>query len=420
MAKKSEATALAMLGSLENVRQLIPVFNQYGINLIDKDYVLIEEIIEGIQTERADIVLISDAALVGTEDGKREVIKAIREVDKEIFISLFINYEKPDEQFKNWAFGYGVYNLYYAIDGNYNFTEIMPEIKNRSMPVSNKSVKVVEKIVEKVGEVEKPIEKIIEKPIEKIVEKEVPIEVIKEVPIEVEKEVIKEVPVEVEKIVEKIVEKKIMVPTDAKLMGKITLGIFNLARGAGATTTAISLAENLQSLGYDTAVISMDDKIDLHYLDKKKNAAYIIPAPGEKRLKLLEAYKNDYKFILLDFGNLFDILPTGQLKTDRLTEKEYEIEEFFRCNYKIAVGFSDEWNAGKLNYFINNPAFDNLETFIFSIRGLTDRIAKQYNLNFCSSTDTALEILLMWLGIEQNRERLKGKDRKAAFSFLFN
>ncbi|WP_324825155.1 hypothetical protein [Sinanaerobacter sp. ZZT-01] len=251
-------------------------------------------------------------------------------------------------------------------------------------------------------------------------EKEVPIEVIKEVPIEVEKEVIKEVPVEVEKIVEKIVEKKIMVPTDAKLMGKITLGIFNLARGAGATTTAISLAENLQSLGYDTAVISMDDKIDLHYLDKKKNAAYIIPAPGEKRLKLLEAYKNDYKFILLDFGNLFDILPTGQLKTDRLTEKEYEIEEFFRCNYKIAVGFSDEWNAGKLNYFINNPAFDNLETFIFSIRGLTDRIAKQYNLNFCSSTDTALEILLMWLGIEQNRERLKGKDRKAAFSFLFN
>jgi len=415
LAKKSKEIAYAMLGSLENVRQLVPVFSQYGIELADTDYILTNELLEAIQRQSADIILISDAALVGIEDGKKEVIQAIREIDRDVFIVLFINYEKPDEQFKNWAYGYGVYNLYYANDGNYNFTKIMPEIQSRSMPGRTNQFKVVEKIVEKVVEIEKPVEKIIEKPFEK----EVPIEVIKEVPVEVEKEIIKEIPIEVEKIIEKVVEKKIIIPSEAKIMGKITIGIFNLAHGAGATTTAVYLAEKLQSLGYDTAVIAMDDKIDLYYLDKKKNAAYIVPTPGEKRLKLLEVYKANYKFILLDFGNLFELLPTGQLKTDRLADKEYEIEEFFRCNYKIAVGFSDEWNAGKLNYFINNPAFDNLETFLFFIRGLTNRIVKQYNLNFCSSTDTALEILLMWLGIEQNKKEMKG-EKKTVFPFLFN
>jgi len=76
-------------------------------------------------------------------------------------------------------------------------SQVEPEPK-----VVEKIVEVpVEKIVEKIVEVEKRVEV----PVEKIVEKEV----IKEVPVEVEKivekEVIKEVPVEVEKIVEKVV-----------------------------------------------------------------------------------------------------------------------------------------------------------------------------------------------------------------------
>ena len=82
------------------------------------------------------------------------------------------------------------------------------------------NVKVVEKIVEKIVEVEK----VVEVPIEKIVLKEVPVEKIvekiveKEVPVEVEKIIEKriEVPVEVEKIVEKIVEKVVVDDTRIK------------------------------------------------------------------------------------------------------------------------------------------------------------------------------------------------------------
>jgi hypothetical protein len=40
-----------------------------------------------------------------------------------IVIAMFINYEKPDETFKNWAWGNKVYNIYYANDeGEFDFT----------------------------------------------------------------------------------------------------------------------------------------------------------------------------------------------------------------------------------------------------------------------------------------------------------
>ena len=85
--------------------------------------------------------------------------------------------------------------------------------------------KVVEKIVEKIVEVEK----VVEVPVEKIVLKEVPVEKIiekiveKEVPVEVEKIIEKrvEVPVEVEKIVEKIVEKVVVDDTRIKELESI-------------------------------------------------------------------------------------------------------------------------------------------------------------------------------------------------------
>lgn len=89
----------------------------------------------------------------------------------------------------------------------------------------SENVKVVEKIVEKIVEVEK----VVEVPIEKIVLKEVPVEKIvekiveKEVPVEVEKIIEKriEVPVEVEKIVEKIVEKVVVDDTRIKELESI-------------------------------------------------------------------------------------------------------------------------------------------------------------------------------------------------------
>lgn len=96
---------------------------------------------------------------------------------------------------------------------------------NLGEDVGNGGVKVVEKIVEKIVEVEK----VVEVPVEKIVLKEVPVEKIiekiveKEVPVEVEKIIEKrvEIPVEVEKIVEKIVEKVVVDDTRIKELESI-------------------------------------------------------------------------------------------------------------------------------------------------------------------------------------------------------
>lgn len=91
---------------------------------------------------------------------------------------------------------------------------------NAADAVRSENVEVVEKVIEKIVEVEK----VVEVPVEKIVLKEVPVEKIvekiveKEVPVEVEKIIEKrvEVPVEVEKIVEKIVEKVVVDETRVK------------------------------------------------------------------------------------------------------------------------------------------------------------------------------------------------------------
>ena len=97
--------------------------------------------------------------------------------------------------------------------------ELILEV-NAADAVRSENVEVVEKVIEKIVEVEK----VVEVPVEKIVLKEVPVEKIvekiveKEVPVEVEKIIEKrvEVPVEVEKIVEKIVEKVVVDETRVK------------------------------------------------------------------------------------------------------------------------------------------------------------------------------------------------------------
>ena len=140
---------------------------------------------------------------------------------------------------------------------------------------------VVEKIVEKMVEVEKrvevPVEKIVEKevikevPVEKIVEKrvEVPVEkivekeVIKEVPVEkivekrvevpvekiVEKEVVKEVPVE--KIVEKIVEveKCVEVPVEKIVEKRVEVPVEKIVEVERPPRTTVVVPEIIEPAG---------------------------------------------------------------------------------------------------------------------------------------------------------------------------
>ncbi|MDD4566111.1 MAG: hypothetical protein PHE79_11640 [Eubacteriales bacterium] len=439
--------ALAMLGSIDNVRQLIKPFDSNGINLIEKDFVTIDELLEGIRENRnVEYILISDSALVGIDDGKYEVVKEIRKNYEDVFIAMFFNYERPDEKFKNWAFGYSVYGLYYPDgSGNFNFKNIIPQLLAKSMPTKQREAEDVESESQSKQEEIDSLKRVIsglqdrlklaendnDSEAQKRIESEVALykdnltalqedkaaleKELREI-IESQKKTIKKAVSEAEikaKEVEELkrIVNKIEKPNSSSFQMKssVIIGVFSLSRGAGSTRTSVQIGEHFARDGFSTAVIAYDDKPDLKY-KKRGKANYFIPDKGNKKIALLSALKQDYQFIILDFGNLFYIAPHGELDAGGLTDRKDDIEEFLRCHYKVGVGFSDEWHVGRLNYFINNDLFHDSDTSIFCIEGIDNCSSiNKYDLNICErNSDIVLHLLYEWLGLKL-QERTRGR-----------
>ena len=442
--------ALAMLGSLDNVRQLIKPFDASGISLIERDYVTVEELLEGIRENRnVEYILISDNALIGIDDGKHEVIKQIRSNYDDIFIAMFFNFEKPDDQFRNWAFGYSVYNLYYPDNnGNFNFKNIIPALLEKSMPAKQKQVQVIEHesqskqdeinslktIIGELKEKQRLAQNDNDSEAQSRIEDEVTLYKGKIDDLENTKSALEKKLSDLKKDQELAIQKAVREAEDKaqgevemlkkivrqiekpnpeafKMKSSITIGVFSITPGAGATRTSVQLGEQFARDSFSTAVIAYDDKPDLKY-KKRGRADYIIPEKGDKKLEYLSALKQDYQFIILDFGNLFHITPLGDMDMSDLTGRKNDIEEFLRCHYKVGVGFSDEWHVGKLNYFIDNELFNNPETCIFCIEGIDEcRSINKFNLNICErNSDIMLELLYEWIGLRrQDKTRPKRK-----------
>lgn len=465
--------ALAMLGNIDIVKALdqSKVFEPYNIKLLIRDIVTIEELFEAIkENKNAEYVLISDTALFGQENGKYEIIKNIREAYPDIFIVMFMNDEKPDETYKNWAFGYQVYNIYYAdSEGHFDFTGIMPQIAKKAMPIRQDA-----DLSEKEKELEQKQDLIKEKELE-LKEKEAAIQVLenqlkaaeslepntkndeeintliekineaqtaksetenmmsklleqheaekealkKETDIEKKeyyKKVDEEAKAQIEEIKEKLKAQEKVVTTKPKNFSCVTIGVFSISRGAGATYTAIEVAENLAKAGYPTAIIAFDDKKDLLY---KGNgyAEYIVPEAGDKKVRLLETITKGYNFIVLDFGNLFPISPLGQLEIgeSRITDKKEETDEFIRCQYKIGVGFSEPWHIGKLNWFSESGIADPY-TSLFAIKGIENiKGLNQYEISLCERNNELInEVIFEWLGLI--RKAKEPQTKKGLFS----
>lgn len=465
---KKKPVALAMLGNVESTKQLMPVFDKYGLKLLEKDYITIEELLDGIEENKAEYALISDTALMGIEDGKKEVIRRIRKYNPDIFIALFFNSEKPDPQFRDWAFGYKVYNIYEAMDdqGSFNFSQIMPEIQEKAMPAPIAVMPAIESdeaLIEKKRELELK-EEDVKKRIAELHQQEQALEQLKQ---EKQEAQMKDVEGEAEKISElnrkieeldqknqikqeaitdmeeewekekekllsemeqekeawkealkrKTAEKIQKIQKEATermqyhpgihsgaVNGSITIGIFNLSHGAGATTTALRLAKFLSQYG-KTAIMAYDDSMDLLYA-KQKNC--IVPTINEdKKASFLRLMQNGFQFILIDFGKLFEINQAGKLNTSSLTGKKEAIEEFLRCKFKIALNFANEWNLEKLRYFEETREY-YLESFLFVIveGKKNEKKLMNYHLNICDRESSALEEMLEeWLGFQQTRRK---------------
>lgn len=201
-------------------------------------------------------------------------------------------------------------------------------------------------------------------------------------------------------------------PKESRLppfMGGNSIGLMNLSHGAGSTTTAIKLANWLSVFG-KTAVIAFDGKEDLLYADKKSKIDYIVPSIGRKKEELVKALQMGYSFILLDFGNLLDISPSGQINSSYLVDRQEDVQEFLRCQYKIVLSFSANWHIGKLQYFQQNNSLFDLEHFAFGLSGenraeIRSLKSQMYNRD----SDDLIKTLGSQMGLQIEQKKRRGK-----------
>ncbi|HWQ77862.1 MAG TPA: hypothetical protein VN381_03555 [Anaerovoracaceae bacterium] len=175
--------------------------------------------------------------------------------------------------------------------------------------------------------------------------------------------------------------KQSTIQTGGNEKSHISIGVFSLSHGAGATTAAVDIAEAISEEGYRVAVVSYDGKKDLEYV-RNSRVTYIIPENKEyKRDVLIETEMREYQFIIIDFGMPVELSPAGSV----IHADSEDLQELIRCQYKICLSFSNSWNIGKASYFLNNPDVQNNESYILAMpdANLRKRGLERLNVSLC-------------------------------------
>jgi len=489
--------ALAMIGSFNLVTALDEsgIFSVNGIDLVLNDFSATDELISYLSSHRnAEYVLISDAALSGTDAMKR-IITDIRGLFPDVVIAFFINYNRKDSEFKNWAYAHKVYGFFYSDEqGQFDFKQIVPELINirNDMPLSSdediderkRQLHEDQKLIDSKNAALQEREAGLNLMASEIAERERKIESMKSelelkvntfsearssgadsapsneneisslkmriaaaeksaddskrdlseltVQHEKEKEALAEhMRFEMEKY-KREVEKGANAEKEAaiselnhkinelqhekndklrkfhesrlskpKFTDTVTIGVFSITGGAGATYTSVLIAEYFKGRGYYPAVIALDNKHDLSCV--KGNAAYFTPNINEYKGTISDVYSVGFNMIIFDLGVVFAINcdggPASYTGDDYYSENKYLVEELNRCKFKVALGFSGAWNVDKLFFFTDNPVFRDLSTCLFAIEGAS-RGLKHPPLVICERGDIPiLNHISEWLDL---------------------
>ena len=169
-----------------------------------------------------------------------------------------------------------------------------------------------------------------------------------------------------------------------------TIGVFNAARGAGATWAVINIARYLAMHGYKTSILDMSSTKAVSTLKIKNIDIY----SSETNIDEL---KKQYNVTVIDFGTPIEISPNGENFKLMNHYKPETIQCFTGCNIKLIMGFSDSWNIQKINFFFINDTwrsqFDN--SYMFIITGDPQKIKPLFpNGNFFSKEDDYREYIL--------------------------
>lgn len=140
------------------------------------------------------------------------------------------------------------------------------------------------------------------------------------------------------------------------LHGLVTIAIFSVSSGAGATTMVTAMAEYLSKIG-KTAAVGADGKIDLGFV--KGKADYFIVDGTNLSSVMYDLSRDGYKYVITDYGSMFDIDNSGQINYSSLPGMRDLLLEFFKSGIKIGMGLSSPWHLDKFKFFMDGDMFSD-------------------------------------------------------------
>jgi len=181
--------------------------------------------------------------------------------------------------------------------------------------------------------------------------------------------------------------------------GHFAVGVFNAARGAGATWTANNLARYFAMHNYKTCIADMSSTGACNMMKLKNVDVY---AEGFD----IEELRSRYNVTIIDFGTPIEVSPKGDNFKLMSEYKPETIQCFTGCDIKLMLGFSAPWNIEKIKFFFINDTwreqFDN--SYLFVVAGNPERVKKFYpEGNFFSRDDDYREYILEALRKEEDK-----------------
>ena len=147
----------------------------------------------------------------------------------------------------------------------------------------------------------------------------------------------------------------------------------NITHGAGATTTALTVAKFFAIQNFKTALSELSGNKDLEHV-LLKDITYL------ESLTDVEMTKEQYNITVIDFGTPYKINKDG---TVFKVEESYPIQhmkQFLCCNIKLIMCLDDDWHIGKLRFMTENESWLKQldQSFLFLVPEGTDKIKRMY------------------------------------------
>jgi hypothetical protein len=130
------------------------------------------------------------------------------------------------------------------------------------------------------------------------------------------------------------------------------IGIINSSRGMGATTLTVEMARCLRNAGHTVAVMAMDLKADL-LVSGLAEQGITVSIPTGDEMDSWEALAEAHDYLIIDFGIIYDFLPSGQPTPAAQRADEARAVQQARefCDIRFYLTSDEPWHMNKEDPF---------------------------------------------------------------------